>query len=66
MLHQMDTSMRNRVFFYPCLPDADEMPLHFRTIEVSGRQLMADGEALHELAGYERGVDDGGAYDAAL
>ena len=56
-----------RPAYYTTLPDAEDTPLFFRSFEVSGRQLLADGEALHELAGYERpAVDDGGAYEAAL
>lgn len=45
----------------------EEMPLHFGTLEIKGMQLLGDGEALHELRGYERPItEDGGAYDAAL
>lgn len=56
-----------KLSFYSKMPHADEVPLHFRTIEMCGRHLLADGEALHELAGYERPLmEDGGAYDAAL
>ena len=56
-----------RPVFHTNLPDAEDAPLYFRSFEISGRQLLADGEALHELAGYEaRALDDGGAHDAAL
>ena len=58
--------MKGRRNFYTNLPE--EMPLHFGTLEVNGRQLLGDGEALHELAGYEEQhtANEGGAYDAAL
>lgn len=59
--------MKAKPSFYTSLPDAEETPLYFRSFEISGRQLLADGESLHELAGYERlTLEDGGAYDAAL
>jgi hypothetical protein len=63
---QRNYDMRHPAY-YTTLPDAEDTPLYFRSFEVYGRHLLADGEALHELAGYERpGIDDGGAYDAAL
>lgn len=63
--HLWDTSMKGRSNFYTNLPE--EMPLHFCTLEVKGSQLLGDGEALHELTGYERPIqEDGGAHDAAL
>lgn len=53
--------------FYTRLPDENDVALHFHTIEVSGRYLLADGESLHELDGYTRpSIEDGGTYDAAL
>ncbi len=59
--------MKPQPNFFSTLPDVDEAPLHFRSFEISGRQLLADGESLHELAGYERRpTEDGGVYDAAL
>lgn len=54
--------------YYTNLPDVADTPLHFNSFEVKGHHLLADGEALHELAGYRRPstLDDGGAYDAVL
>jgi len=56
-----------RQAIYNQMSDASDAVLFFESFEISGRHLMGDGEALHELPGLERrSVDDGGAYDAAL
>jgi hypothetical protein len=58
--------MKGHSNFYISPPE-EEGTLHFRTLEISGCQLLGDGEALHELAGYERPLqEDGGAHDAAM
>ena len=63
--HLRNTRMKGRPKYYTTMPE--EMPLHFGTLELNGRHLLGDGEALHELAGYEhRTLEDGGTHDSTL
>lgn len=48
------------------IPADETAPRHFRSIEIRGRHVIADGEYLHELCGDVRDRMDGGSYDAAL